>query len=241
MRRRRFQILGKQSPQHRTVALAALRRQGNGDLRFAQRAIAVGRNIQRHRLRRSVARRRHRQLLFRRGLGVARYFSLQVQERRSQARPQSPPAARTSPGCAGSRAHLRQLGANGGDSCGDRLRHLLLVLGAGNILHVIVREERSRPQWRGLQCCSSAATAPLAWCSAACAIPVPRRPNPATDPLRSRNAACAVSQGKNPCRDRLIAGSIAVKTCTPRPVLAACKVIYKRRARRIHRHGALVQ
>src|SRR5664279_5192561 len=48
---------------------------------------------------------------------------------------------------------------------------------------------------------------------------------PATEPLNSRYAACAASQGRNPCGDKLAAGSSAVNRWTPCPVLAACSAM----------------
>src|SRR6516164_9807758 len=45
--------------------------------------------------------------------------------------------------------------------------------------------------------------------------------DPATALLRSRNDACAVSQGRKPPRETSATGSKEVNTCTPLPVLAA--------------------
>ena len=64
---------------------------------------------------------------------------------------------------------------------------------------------------------------------------------PATEPLRSRNAACAVSHGRKPCGDMFAAGSSAVNTWTPRPVLAACKRDVERRTGCVRRDRALVE
>ena len=64
---------------------------------------------------------------------------------------------------------------------------------------------------------------------------------PATVPLKSRNAACAVSQGRKSCGDKLAAGSSAVNTWTPCPVLAACKRDVERGTGRIGRSRTLVE
>ena len=64
---------------------------------------------------------------------------------------------------------------------------------------------------------------------------------PATEPLRSRNAACAVSQGRKPCGETLAAGSSEVKTCTPRAGVGGMQRDVERGTRGVGRDGALVE
>src|ERR1019366_2063090 len=222
--RRGLQILPEQSTQHGAGAFGTFRWEGHVHLRPAQCAIAVGSEVQGDRSGRTIGEWSQGQLLLRGELLVAGHLSLQVQgvereakrdQRQHREHHQDAPAHGLTSG-----SLARTAATPAAIDCATCSWYAGLAISstfpAGGAISTamawaailfIGRSGASSVALGSLRDSSSAAT------------------EPATVPLKSRNAACAVSHGRKPCGERLAAGSIAVNTWTPCPVLAACSAM----------------